>query len=98
MYLNLRGNSISTLPVFQERKRLAFLQYLDLQENQIEELQDLSCHGLQSLNLNANQISHCSLFSGHPGLQVLELRKNALTSLTNLAHCPQLTELYLAEN
>ena len=98
VYLNLRTNQLKNLSVFQQRNKLNFLQFLDLQDNQINELEDLNCVELKTLNLNQNQIEKCVLFTGHNTLQVLEMRKNKLADLRGLASCANLQELYLDEN
>ena len=64
----------------------------------IQELEDVNCASLTKLNLNANKIDRCVLFTGHQAIKILEMRKNQLTDLRGIANMPELRELYLAEN
>ena len=58
----------------------------------------MNCASLTKLNLNANRIDRCVLFTGHKTIKILEMRKNQLTDLRGIANMPELTELYLADN
>ena len=53
---------------------------------------------LKHLNLNDNKISNCSQFRGHYTLEILEIRRNKLTTFEGLNNMQSLKELYCAEN
>jgi Leucine-rich repeat (LRR) protein len=96
--LDIRGNRLSSLSLFNDSSTFLYLQHLNLSKNQITTLTSLSLPKLQSLNLSQNQISKISDFSGHGSLKSLDLRGNKLTSLEGLNDLTALEELYAAEN
>ena len=76
----------------------ANLQVLKLPQNKIKSLPPLTPIYLRHININENELESCHDFTGHPNLQILELRKNKLINCDGLGNMPCLKELYLAEN
>lgn len=96
--LNLKGNRVSSLNVFQTEEAFQFLQHIDLTSNQIGSLIALPLPRLLVLNLSQNAIKTCENFEGHPTLTRLSLKGNQLKSLTGLKNMPSLIDLCIAEN
>ena len=50
---------------------------------------------IKNLNLCANDLHDISIVSQMPALEVLSLSVNSITSLQDIAECPNLQELYI---
>jgi Leucine-rich repeat (LRR) protein len=96
--LNASQNQIEELDIFSDASKLAYLQKVNLAQNQIKELPPIFLINLVTLNLTGNLISSAMKFTGHPTLRVLELRRNKLTTFAGIKNLPNLQELYAAEN
>lgn len=96
--LDLKGNRLSSLSLFEDPSTFQYLQYLDLSKNSIQILSNFSLPRLETLKLSFNQITKIENFSGHASLKSLELRGNKLVSLENLHNLTALEELWLGEN
>lgn len=55
-------------------------------------------HLIKNLNLWGNDLDDISVVQSMPNLEVLSLSVNCVSSLTDLKHCPKLSELYLRKN
>ena len=96
--LELGGNRLTSLELFNNPHTFQYLQSLDLSENLIQALSPISLPRLVHLNLKGNKIESAADFKGHTGIRLLELRKNKLTSLHGIGNMSALEELDLAEN
>lgn len=96
--LDASKNEIRDMEVFTLVEKLQFLQILNLKENKIKELPNMTTKSLTNLNLEANLIDNCSNFQGLPKLQKLNLNQNKLKSCEGLGNMPMLNVLYLNEN
>lgn len=96
--LELRGNRINSLEVFNNASNFHYLQVLDLSKNMIQALTALHVPKLVNLKLSNNLIADIRNFQGHSSLKVIDLRGNKLKSLAGLHSIPTLEELWLAEN
>ncbi len=96
--LTLENNLINDIKFLQMSENFPYLKKLNLQGNKIGGLTAVGLRNLVQLNLNNNSIASLDDFEGHAKLEVIELRKNKLTSLKGLANLANLKQLYLADN
>ena len=87
--LNVSKNQISSFNAFLptvDEEILPYLQIVNLSSNKLTRLENLSSlRQLRKLQLNENEIADCSEFSsGHPTLEILELRQNKLKNLAGI--------------
>ena len=68
---------------------------MDLSENKITDLPAIKIPKLMKLNLCDNKIEKAETWEGHPVLNVLNLRRNKLSSTAFVKEMPNLKELYL---
>ena len=96
--LNLVGNKLSSLEIFNNSHSFQYLQTLNLSKNMIKSLSGIHLPKVTHLILSENQIASAHDFKGHDGLKVLDLVKNKLTSLQGIHNMASLEELYLENN
>merc|ERR1712118_127166 len=72
---------------------LANLLYLNLSEHSLTAMP-----ALKKVNLAKNEIATCEAFTGHEGIEELDLSSNALESLAGIGNMPNLKSLSLAKN
>ena len=96
--LDASKNEINNINAFTFPDKLQFLQILNLRENKIKELSNLTTHSLTELFLDNNVIKDCSNFKGLPNIKKLNLNQNKLIDCDGLINMPNLEYLYLNEN
>merc|ERR1712118_148946 len=72
---------------------LANLLYLNLSEHSLTAMP-----ALKKVNLAKNEIATCEAFTGHEGIEELDLSNNALESLAGIGNMPNLKSLSLGKN
>lgn len=91
-------NQIEEIDIFDDPKRLEYLQTVNLKENLIKELPEINLPNLLTLIVPMNQITTALKFKGHPKLKFLNIKRNKLTSLAGIKDMPLLEELKAGSN
>jgi hypothetical protein len=95
--LTLSTNQIKNIDGWEEGA-LAILLYLNLSENMLSAMPPLAMPSLKRVQLARNEIGSCEAFTGHEGLEELDLSYNQMENLTGVANMPSLKTLNLSKN
>ena len=66
--LNLTGNRVASLDLFNNEETFTYLQFLNMAGNKVATFSPIKLPRLIQLNLNNNQIASAESFEGHPNL------------------------------
>ena len=96
--LNLSKQNLKSFPT-EKLKNLPKLTFLNLEENQIEKICDLSyCEDLYSINLNRNMIKKIEGISNLKSLEKLSLNNNLIEKIEGCENNKRLRFLFLGKN
>ena len=95
--LNVSENSITALPNELNDTCFRFLEELDLSKNKLKSAKITFAPALKRLNVSFNEISILEV-EDLPKLEFLDLRKNAVSSISGLQNLIWLSQIYAAEN
>merc|ERR1712118_656182 len=91
------GNQIKSTEGWEEGS-LANLLYLNLSENLLSAMPALAMPALKKVSLAKNEIEKCEAFTGHEGIEELDLSGNLLENLAGIGNMPNLKTLNIGKN
>jgi Leucine-rich repeat (LRR) protein len=99
MWLDLSRNKVKNIAIFCSEENFLNLKYLDLQENKLAEMPNLSCPRLEYLDITNNKLEKINEgWTGHPSLKIVKAVDNKFKSIAVFKNMPKLEELWLANN